>query len=188
MEENDRELLRAVLAGDKDAYRPLVVRHSQTVFRVAFRITGNEADAEEVVQEVFLRAYLQLPKFELRADFGTWIYRIAVNCSLDALQKQKNAQDVSIRKEPDGREFQPVDRSASPERLLLSGEIESKRSAAMKSLTEIERTAFILRHLEDCSMEEIAGALGMTANSAKQAVFRAVQKLRQALTPLWAKS
>src|SRR5690349_23667277 len=76
-------------AGDADAYRVLVERHSRGLFRLAFRMTGNEPDAEDVVQESFLRAYRQLNKFDERASFGTWLYRIAVNCSLDLVRSRK---------------------------------------------------------------------------------------------------
>ena len=88
MEGNDHEIVRAVLAGDKDAYGALVARHSQNVFRVAYRITGDEADADEVVQEAFLRGYQRLESFESRSEFGTWIYRIAVNCALNMINKR----------------------------------------------------------------------------------------------------
>ena len=99
MEENDHSTIRAVLAGDKEAYGALVVRHSHAVFRVAFRITGDEADAEEVVQEAFLRAYQKLESFESRSEFGTWIYRIAVNCALNVKNKRKpEAVQIAERK------------------------------------------------------------------------------------------
>src|SRR5690242_21851974 len=82
----------AVLArarqGDSDAFRALVERHSRSVFRLAFRMTGNEQDAEDVVQESMLRAYKQLSKFDERASFGTWLYRIAANCSLDLVRSR----------------------------------------------------------------------------------------------------
>src|SRR5579863_2066418 len=80
---DDHEAIRAVLSGNKEAYGALVIRHSRTLFRVAYRITGNEADADEVVQDAFLRGYRKLESFESRANFGTWIYRIAVRCALD---------------------------------------------------------------------------------------------------------
>ena len=89
MEENEHSIIRAVLSGDKEAYGALVARHSHAVFRVAFRITGDEADAEEVVQEAFLRGYQKLESFESRSQFGTWIYRIAVNCALNMMTKRK---------------------------------------------------------------------------------------------------
>jgi len=187
MEENDHSIVRAVLAGDKDAYGALVVRHSQSVFRVAFRITGDEADAEEVVQEAFLRGYQRLESFESRSQFGTWIYRIAVNCALNMMNKRKIEATHQIAEEtdPEHRQVQVADSAAGPDRLLMSREIESMHRAAMQSLTATEQTAFVLRHMEDRSTDEIAAVLNIAPNSAKQAVFRAVQKLRRQLAPQW---
>src|SRR5476651_2094847 len=86
----------AVLArarqGDSDAFRALVEKHSRSVFRLAFRMTGNEQDAEDVVQETFLKAYRQLGRFESRANFGTWLHRIAVNCSIDLIRGRKHQE------------------------------------------------------------------------------------------------
>jgi RNA polymerase sigma-70 factor (ECF subfamily) len=186
MEGNDHAIVRAVLAGDKDAYGALVTRHSQNVFRVAFRITGDEADADEVVQEAFLRGYQRLEGFESRSEFGTWIYRIAVNCALNMINKRKVEATYQIGEETDPlqQQVQVADSSAGPERTLLSREIESLQAEAMKHLTATERTAFTLRHMEDRSTTEIAAALEIAPNAAKQAVFRAVQKLRRSLAPL----
>ena len=106
MEGNDHAIVRAVLAGDKDAYGALVAHHSQNVFRVAFRITGDEADADEVVQEAFLRGYQRLESFESRAEFGTWIYRIAVNCALNMISKRKVEATYQIGEETDPAQHQ----------------------------------------------------------------------------------
>jgi RNA polymerase sigma-70 factor, ECF subfamily len=186
MDKNDQAAIRAVLSGDKDAYQPLVLRHSAKLFRVAFRITGNEADAEDVVQEAFLRGYRKLESFELRSDFGTWIYRIAVRCALDRISGPRTNENSRVGEESDPRqhEVQVADLAAGPERLLLSGEIGAMKELAMLSLTPTERTAFVLRHIEDCTSEQIANALGIEPNAAKQAVFRAVQKLRRRLAIL----
>src|SRR5881275_2687203 len=89
----------AVLArarqGDSEAFQALVERHSKSVFRLAFRMTGNEQDAEDVVQESFLRAYRQLGRFESRANFGTWLYRIVSNCSVDLMRSKQARHDVA---------------------------------------------------------------------------------------------
>jgi RNA polymerase sigma-70 factor, ECF subfamily len=185
MGESDDAIRRAVLSGDKDAYRVLVARYSQVVFRVAFRITGNEADAEEAVQETFLRGYQKLKDFEGRSTMATWIYRIAANCALDIVSRRKPETQIGEENDPERHEVQLPDVKAGPERLLLSREIEITRQAAMNDLTPTERTAFVLRHMEDRSTEEIAAALNIAPNAAKQAVFRAVQKLRRQLAPLW---
>jgi RNA polymerase sigma-70 factor (ECF subfamily) len=187
MEESDHSIRRAVLSGDKDAYGVLVARYSQVVFRVAYRITGNEADADEVVQETFLRGYRKLESFEGRSSMATWFYRIGSNCALTMVtqKRPKAGSRIAEEADPEQGEVQVADTKAGPDRLLLSGEIEATQQAAMQSLSPTERTAFVLRHMEDRSMEEIAAALNIAPNAAKQAVFRAVQKLRRELAPLW---
>ena len=187
MAKNDQALIRTVLAGNKDAYGDLAERHGETMFRVAFRITESEPDAQEVVQEALLRSYRSLAEFDARSDFRTWIYRITVNCALQLLEKRKKEFAVPITEEFDEQVsgIQLADATAGPERLLLDREIEHRRHAAMEKMTEDERVAFVLRHLEGRSTEEIATALGVTPNNAKQSVFRAVQKMRRALAPLW---
>jgi RNA polymerase sigma-70 factor (ECF subfamily) len=186
MGRNDHDTIRAVLSGDKDAYGALVVRHSQTLFRVAFRITGNEADAEDVVQEAFLSGYRKLEKFEAKSSFGTWIYRIAVNCALDKISGRKKYDEVRVAEhyDPGEEQIQIADGAAGPDRLVLSGEIGAMETLALRSLTATEKTAFILRHMEGCTSAEIGAALGMDSNGAKQAVYRAVHKLRRRLAPL----
>jgi RNA polymerase sigma-70 factor, ECF subfamily len=186
MQENDHAVVRAVLAGDKEAYGALVRAHSATVFRVAFRIVGNEADAEEIVQEAFLRGYQRLESFQQRSSFGTWIYRIAVNCALDRVSRPGIEAEYRPGEESDPEEktVQVATQEADPERSLLSREISAAQQMAMRWLTPTEKTAFVLRHLEDQPTNEIAEALGIAPNAAKQAVFRAVQKLRRELAPL----
>jgi RNA polymerase sigma-70 factor (ECF subfamily) len=186
MDKNDHAAIQAVLSGNKEAYGVLVARHSQSLFRVAFRITGNEADAEDVVQEAFLRGYQKLEGFESRSSFGTWIYRIAVRCALDRIGGRRVDDSTRIGGETDleQNEVQVADEAAGPDRLLLSGEIGAMQHAAMFSLTPTEQTAFVLRHMEDRTTDEIAAALGIAPNAAKQAVFRAVHKLRQRLATL----
>jgi RNA polymerase sigma-70 factor (ECF subfamily) len=119
---------------------------------------------------------------------ATWFYRIAANCSLDVVSRRKPEARIGGENNPDLGEMQLADSQAGPDRLLLSREIEARRQTAMSELTPTEQTAFILRHMEDRSTEEIAAALNIAPNAAKQAVFRAVQKLRRQLAPLWVKA
>jgi RNA polymerase sigma-70 factor (ECF subfamily) len=151
MGKSDHEAVKAVLAGDKEAYGALVVRHSHSLFRVAFRITGNEADADDVVQEAFLRGYRKLDSFESRANFSTWIYRIAVRCALDKLKASRvnEGSRVAEENDPELDDVQAADRTAGPERLILSGEIGAMQEAALRGLSPTERTAFVLRHVEN---------------------------------------
>src|SRR5262245_16722709 len=178
----------AVLArarqGDSEAFRALVERHSRSVFRLAYRMTGNEQDAEDVVQESFLRAYKQLGRFESRANFGTWLYRIVANCSVD-LMRSKQARHDQVRGESlDAAAEMPASDAPGPERLAASAEVEQRGRAALDGLSPLERAAFTLRHYEGRSIEEISRTLGLGTSAAKHSVFRAVKKLRIALQPL----
>jgi RNA polymerase sigma-70 factor, ECF subfamily len=178
----------AVLArarqGDNDAFRALVERHSRSVFRLAFRMTGNEQDAEDVVQESFLRAYRQLGRFESRANFGTWLYRIVSNCSVDLMRAKQARHDQSRGDSLDEAADLPAVDVAGPERLAHSAEIDRRVQAALEDLSPLERAAFTLRHYEGRSIDEISATLGLGTSAAKHSVFRAVKKLRVALMPL----
>jgi RNA polymerase sigma-70 factor, ECF subfamily len=178
----------AVLArarqGDSEAFRALVERHSRSVFRLAFRMTGNEQDAEDVVQEAFLRAYKQLGRFESRANFGTWLYRIVANCSVDLMRAKQARHDMARGDSLDEAGDLPAVDMAGPERLAQSAEIHRRVREALGALSPLERAAFTLRHHEGRSIEEISKALGLGTSAAKHSVFRAVKKLRVALAPL----
>ena len=178
MDLNEHSAIRAVLSGDTEAYRTLVVRHSPTLFRGAFRITGNEADADEVVQEAFLRGYQKLSSFQFKAGFGTWICRIAMHCAYDLVERRGTRPKTDSDADALDALEHVADESAGPERLLLSKEMAEKQEFALHSLTALERTAFVLRHVEQLSTSEIAEALEIAPNAVKQAVFRAVGKLR----------
>ena len=185
MENSDATAVAQVRAGDPDAFRVLVDRHSRSVFRLAFRMTGNEQDAEDLVQETFLRAYRQLGRFDGRAGFGTWLYRIAANCSLDLIRARNRRQEQQVPVDEEGQEVATVAvaEAPAPDRLAFSGELRQLIGPALNQLSAMERAAFVLRHYEGLCMEEIASALGVHSGAAKHSVFRAVQKLRRALEP-----
>jgi len=184
MPQTDASAVALARDGDSDAFRALVDRHSRAVYRLAHRMTGNPQDAEDVVQETFLKAYRQLGRFESRANFGTWLHRIAVNCSIDLIRGRKHqemGQDANDLELLDSGDDQRVD--PSPERLMLSSEVQERVGRAMGGLTAMERAAFVLRHFEGQSIDEISKALGLKTNAAKHSIFRAVRKMRLALEP-----
>jgi RNA polymerase sigma-70 factor, ECF subfamily len=174
-------------SGDSDAFRLLVEQHSRAVFRLAFRMTGNEQDAEDVVQETFLRAYRQLDKYEARSSFSTWLYRIASNYSLDLIRMRKRHEDKRERsKAADERDILqtiPVN-APGPDRIAHSNQVQARVNEALDELSDQERTAFVLRHFEGLSIDEIGQTLGTGTNATKHSIFRAVQKLRRSLEPL----
>jgi len=186
MELTDATFVARARSGDTDAFGVLVERHSRTLFRMAFRMTCNETDAEDVVQESFLRAYRQLGKFDERAAFGTWLYRIAMNCSLDMVRARKRRSEQLAPADPemDDPMLSLPSGDATPDRLAMSGQVRERVTEAMKDLSASERTAFVLRHFEGMCIEDVSRVLGCQPGAAKHSVFRAVQKLRRALEPL----
>src|SRR6266705_724039 len=116
---------------DSDAFRALVEQHGRSVFRLAYRMTGTEQDAEDVVQESFLRAYRQLGRFESRANFGTWLYRIVSNCSVDLMRSKQARHDQSRGDSLDDAVDMPAAHLPGPERLAQSAEIQRRVQAAL---------------------------------------------------------
>jgi len=171
--------------GDLEAFLSLVERHRRYMYNLALRMTGNEQDAKDVVQETLLNAYLHLDQFERRADLRTWLNRILVNCALDHLR--------SLRRRPDVTDPRPISDVADtavsslpdPERLVATADWRRCVSAAMDTMSPLERVTFALRHFEGCSINDIAQTLGIGNNAAKQHIFRAVRKIRLALEPHW---
>jgi RNA polymerase sigma-70 factor, ECF subfamily len=188
--DSDAIAVERTLAGDRDAFRVLVERHSPNVFRLAYRMTGNQHDAEEVVQEAFLRAYQKLSQFAARANFGTWVYRIAANYAIDRMRQRKSEdanREPAPRSNDDGIEVDAMsfvpDSAPNPERLAQSEQLAEHMRKALEQLTPAERTAFVMRHWGGSGIEEIAEALKSSSSAAKNTIFRSVQKLRRALEP-----
>src|SRR5262245_44572455 len=129
---DEAEVARA-RAGDETAFRALVERHSRTVFRVAFRVTGNEQDGEDVVTETFLKAYRRLGQFESRAQFGSWVYRIAANCAVDLLRSRARRDETPLEHASDDAEAGeplPVTGDApAQDRVVFSGEVRRRMAS-----------------------------------------------------------
>lgn len=184
MPHTDATAVALAREGDSDAFRALMERHSRAVYRLAHRMTGSPQDAEDVVQETFLRAYRQLSRFESRANFSTWLHRIAVNCSIDLIRSRRHQESGHEAADLEHFEASAEDRvDHSPERLMLSTEVHERVTTAMAALSAMERAAFVLRHFEGQSIEDISRALGLKTNAAKHSIFRAVRKMRLALEP-----
>jgi RNA polymerase sigma-70 factor (ECF subfamily) len=187
MDGTDLALVTRVRGGDQEAFGVLVERHSRAVFRVAYRLTGHEQDAEDVVQETFLRAYRQIGTFESRSSFATWLYRIAFNCAHDVLRQRPRAGTrTSLDDDGQGERLEVADLSpsADPARELARRRLGERVQAAMAGLTHLERAAFVMRHFEGLSIEEIGRALDLRSSATKHSIFRAVRKLRMALEPV----
>ena len=187
MEDSDAAVIERVRAGDTETFQVLVERHSHAVFRLAYRMTGNEQDAEDVVQETFLRAFHRLSQFAGQASFGVWLHRIAANCSLDVLrqrQRRVGARGLGSPLPAETLDLLPSP-MPTPDRMVVNAETQQQVQSALNTLSPQERAAFVLRHFENHSIADISSALGLRVSAAKHSVFRAVQKMRQALAPTW---
>src|SRR5687767_8476227 len=147
MPETDAAAVARARGGDSEAFRLLVERHSRGVYKVAFRVTGRAEDAEDVVQETFLKAYRQLDRFEERSTFGTWLHRIAWNCSVDLLRarpKREQAEEAETLEQL-GSTHATVTGSVapSPERLMASVQVSDRVKEAMSRLSPLERAAIV---------------------------------------------
>ncbi len=185
MHESDATVVARARDGDTDAFRTLVERHSRYLFGVAHRLTGNADDAQDVVQETWLKVHRQLGRFESRSEVRTWLTRIAVNCSIDHIRARRHRETAH---DPADLERGPIGEHSAesrpaPDRLMLAVEIQARLGQALGCLTSLERAAFTLRHVEGMSIEEVGAALGLKGSATKHSIFRAVRKMRAALAP-----
>ncbi|HEX5122477.1 MAG TPA: RNA polymerase sigma factor [Rhodanobacteraceae bacterium] len=171
-------------AGDAAAFRHLVDAHSAALFRVCARITGDRALAEDAVQEAFFNAYRHLREFDGRSAFSTWLHRIAVNAALGEMRR-RNRVEAALPDDDDATDAlaSALEGPPGPEREARSAEFGRDIETQLKRMSAIERTAFVLRHHEGQSIEEISATLSLSESASKQAIFRAVKKLRGALEP-----
>jgi RNA polymerase sigma-70 factor (ECF subfamily) len=184
MHPDDAAAVAQARGGDHDAFRVLVDRHSRSIYRLAYRMTGRAEDAEDVVQETFVRAYRQLARFESRSNFATWLYRIGFNCAIDYMRARPKRE--SSEPQETLEVLAPSHAGPTMDDLVFAGEIGRRVQAALGGLTAQERAAFLLRHYHGCSIEEICRTPDLKSNAAKPSIFRAVKKMRVALGPLMA--
>ena len=182
MTDDEARWIARARAGDATAFRHLVNANAGALFRVCVRITGDRATAEDAVQEALFSAFRHLADFDGRSAFPTWLHRIAVNAALMQVRKRRHPAGAWPHRDGDETELlDAADESPTPYRHAVSAEIRRDVEAELARMTPIERAAFVLRHQEGRSLEEISAALSLNLGAAKQAIFRAVRKLRAAL-------
>ena len=188
---NDSDLIRAAQRGDRVAFETLVRQYDQAVLRLALHLTGSEADAQDIYQEAFLKAYRHIGNFRFECSFYTWIYRIVTNLCLDYLRKRQiRKEDAPVIVDSGGQEVDLLDRvsddraMANPERDLMARELGAKINLALGRLTPRERMVFELKHYQGLRLRTIGEMLNTTEETAKNTLFRATQKLRNALAAM----
>jgi RNA polymerase sigma-70 factor, ECF subfamily len=178
-------LVQAAKRGDDSAFEELVRRYDRNVFRIAQHITQNREDAEDVVQEAFLKAYSNLGQFQEQSKFYTWLVRIAVNEALMKLRRRKPERTVSldedIKTEDDSLPREIADWSPNPEQQYTQSELREILSKTIQGLPPGFRTVFVLRDVEGLSTEETAAALELSVPAVKSRLLRARLQLRERL-------
>jgi RNA polymerase sigma-70 factor (ECF subfamily) len=171
----DAELVAASLAGDPSAFDTLVERHRRNVYHVCYRFVGNHEDASDLTQDVFLRAFRALRRFKGQSSVGTWLYRIAVNVSLNRVSvKTPELEPIDARQLVDRRSDTPGER-------ILRDERARQVRTAIAKLPRKQRASLILRMYHDMSHQEIADTLGSTVGAVKANVFHGLRNLKKLL-------
>ena len=175
------ELIERTLAGDGNAFAELVQRFQKKIFRVALAIVREEMEAEFITQDTFVQAYRKLSTFEGRAEFETWLTRIAINRSRDSLRRRKWISFIQPADGDDRGAPEPSDPRPDAEREAMSRQLNAAIENAVESLSAMQKTVFRLRHYEELSLEEIASSIGIRPGTARAHLFRAVHKIREQL-------
>ncbi|MFQ5656054.1 MAG: RNA polymerase sigma factor [Candidatus Methylomirabilales bacterium] len=184
-EQEESLLVNRLKAGDSEAFDVLFRRHVKTVYRQAFKLVGNEAEAEEVVQEVFLTLYEKAKTFRGDAAFSTWLYRLTMNAALTKLRRRRRSREVAIEDhmpqyQKDGHHLvRPVvDWSQDLEKHVMSAEMQRILQQALDQLQPKDKAVVVLSDLEGISNQEIAKALGLSVPAVKARLHRARLFLR----------
>jgi RNA polymerase sigma-70 factor (ECF subfamily) len=186
-DDNDQQLVQRVQKGDKAAFDLLVRKYQHRVLKLVGRFVNDSAEAEDVAQEAFLKAYRALPAFRGDSAFYTWLYRIAIKTAKNALVANRRRPvefDLDLQ-DPDQHDRQSMLKdSDTPEGVLLTDEIREVVERALEQLPEDLRTAIVLRELEGLSYEEIAEAMDCPVGTVRSRIFRAREAIDKKLKPL----
>lgn len=190
-QDNESVLVQAAKQGDVSAYEELVKRYDRNVFRIAQHITQNREDAEDVVQDAFLKAYQNLKNFQGQSKFYTWLVRIAVNEALMRLRRRRPERMVSldedVKTEEDSMPREVADWAPNPEQMYTQAELKDILGKTIQGLPASFRTVFVLRDVEGLSTEETADALDLSIPAVKSRLLRARLQLRERLNKYFKK-
>ena len=179
----ERQLVGRARSGDDEAFRELVEANHRRVYALALRYTRRHEEADEIAQETFIRAHRALGRFRGQAGFGTWLYRIAVNCCLS--RRRSAARQPRTESLDDGASIRPPESGdPSPEREAIGSQTRRLVDRALDGLSRQQRMIFVMRFLRQHKLAEIAEALGCAEGTVKKQLFRATARVRRSLAPL----
>jgi RNA polymerase sigma-70 factor (ECF subfamily) len=170
---DDTRLIERCIKGDRKAFETLLIQYEKPVFNAAYRMLNNKEDASDVTQTVFLKVYESLDSFDPSRRFFSWVYRIALNESINVLGKQKRLEPL---------QHEPADDGKSPEQEVASAELSAEIQAALMTVKTDYRTVVILKHFLGCSYMEISEVLEIPEKTVKSRLYSARQMLRDTLT------
>jgi RNA polymerase sigma-70 factor (ECF subfamily) len=184
---SDAELAARAARGDTDAFQQIMRRHNRLLFRTCRSILKNDEETQDALQEAYLRAWRSLSGFRAEARLSTWLVRIVVNEALGRLRRGAGAQVVPLDAamdlcEAQGETWVHADADEQPERVAMRGEMRRLIESGIDALPEAFRTVFVLRAVEDMSIEEVAAALGIPEATVRSRFFRARGLLRESLS------
>lgn len=181
----DAELVAAACAGDGDAFNAIMKRYNQRLYRVARAIVRDDGEAEDVLQEAYLRAFTALPKFRGEASLATWLTRITLNEALGSVRRRRSGAgtlaSMSGQEDDDMTLFSLVRAAADPEASAARADVRRRLEHAIDALPDAYRLVFVLRDVQEMSIEETAGHLGIRPETVKTRLHRARRLLRKAL-------
>jgi RNA polymerase sigma-70 factor (ECF subfamily) len=181
--DDDLQLVLDAQKGDADAFRRLVLRYQRRAYKVALGVLRNGDDAQEVVQETFLRVHRNLKVFDGRSRFTTWLHRIVINLSIDHLRRRRAVRldvDVAHALDADARNL-PAPLELDPSRRIASRELRGRLDAALAQLSPAHRTVLLLREVEDLSYKEIAVTVGISLGTVMSRLFHARKRMQRLL-------
>ena len=181
MTTNNETLIQAAQAGQTDAFCELVEQYDKKVLGLAFKMLGNQQDAEDVYQEVFMNVFNHIQSFQFQSSFDTWLYRIVVNTSLNYRKKRNRHQKTTIDIPTDEPSMNLKDEKPLPDEITVSQEIREQIESALNQLTLIQRTIFVLRFYQDFKIKDIAEIVSCSEGTVKNTLFRSTVKMRKLL-------
>ncbi len=183
--EVSKKLIKQAIKGNMKAFETLILQFEKPVYNLVFQMMGNEQDALDVTQEVFIKLYRSIGKFRFKSKFSTWVYRVAVNTCIDELRKLKKYEkkldyiDQAYESEEKSYKKQYVDKGKTPEEVAIQNENVTEIRYSINQLKEDYRTIIILRDIKNFSYEEIAKILDCTLGTVKSRLSRARQQLKK---------
>jgi len=183
--DRERELIRRMKLGERAAFDEIVGIYRNNCFAIAYNIVGNAEDAKDVLQDAFIRAYMNIKKFRQDARFSTWFYRILVNAAQDMLRRRSRTAKVLLPQiaDEEGNTVEAPDPGKNAANILMDNELGKYIEDSVSGLPERQRLCFVLKHQNGLSTQEIAETLGLSFSTVKVHLFRAARALQDRLRP-----